>query len=76
MRCKGCGTDCPKLFNAEMGIHFPGREGLTKPLVLVFPQVLVCLNCGFAEFTVPETQLRVLEDGVNKEGGPGVQVAS
>jgi len=63
MRCRSCGAS-PELqtFNAEIAIHFPGLEGLTKPIVWVFPKVLVCLDCGSAEFAVPDTQLRTLRE--------------
>jgi hypothetical protein len=36
---------------------------VNKPTVWVFPEVLVCLDCGVSEFTVPETELRVLVTG-------------
>ena len=36
-----------RTFNGEIAIHFPGLEGLGKPIVWVFPKVLVCLICGF-----------------------------
>jgi hypothetical protein len=55
-----CGSDKQSKFTAEMGIHFPGLKGLEKPVVWVFPELLVCLNCGNAEFAVPERELRVL----------------
>jgi hypothetical protein len=48
---------------SEVSIHFPGREGLEKPIVWVFSRVMVCLDCGFAEFTVSETELHRLESG-------------
>jgi hypothetical protein len=48
------------VFNGEIAIHFRDLEGLDKPIVWVFPQVVVCLHCGFTEFTVPETELQVL----------------
>jgi hypothetical protein len=49
-----------KSFAAEIAFHFPGLEGLKKPIVWVFPKVEVCLSCGAAEFAVPEKELNVL----------------
>jgi len=43
-----------------MGIHFPELKDIDKPVVWVFPEVVVCLNCGTAEFAVPKEQLRQL----------------
>jgi hypothetical protein len=63
MPCKTCGSIEVKKFNTEINLHFPGYEGLEKPTVFVFPEVVVCLDCGFAEFTVPETELRSLAKG-------------
>jgi hypothetical protein len=61
--CKSCGSDRQSKFTAEVAIHIPGRKGLEKPLVWVFPVLLVCLNCWNAEFAIPETDLRVLAKG-------------
>jgi hypothetical protein len=58
--CKSCGSNRQKKFTGEIAIHFPGLKGIEKPIVWVFPDVLVCLNCGSAEFAVPEAELRVL----------------
>ena len=55
-------------FNGEICIHFPGLKGLNKPLVWVFPKVLVSLDCGFAGFPVPERELSVLVKGTAVEG--------
>ena len=62
MACKSCKSENQSNFNAEIAIHFPGRKGLEKPLVWVFPKLVVCLDCGFTEFAIPETELRVLRD--------------
>lgn len=59
--CKLCGSDGQGKFQAEIAIHSPGLKGLDKPHVWVFPKILVCWNCGNAEFAVPETELRLLE---------------
>jgi hypothetical protein len=34
--------------------------GLDQPSVWVFPELLVCLNCGFMESSIPEAELRLL----------------
>jgi hypothetical protein len=61
--CPSCGSVNQSKFPAEMAIHFPGPKNVNKPSVWVFPEVLVCLDCGLSEFTVPETELRVLVSG-------------
>ena len=68
MACKGCGSEKQKAFGGEVAIHFPGLEGLDKPIVWTFPKLLVCLQCGCAEFNVPERELRVLRTGAPVEG--------
>lgn len=68
MACKGCHSDKQSVFNGEIAIHFPGRDGLNKSIVWVFPKLVVCLHCGFAEFAVPERELQVLEKGSPVDG--------
>jgi hypothetical protein len=46
-----------------MGIHFPGLKNIDKPVVWLFPELVVCLDCGAAEFAVPEEELRQLAKG-------------
>jgi len=62
MACGSCGSQNQTEFGAEICIHFPGLKNLDKPAVLVFPKLVVCLNCGFAQFTLPETELRLLRE--------------
>jgi hypothetical protein len=63
MTCKSCESKGQTEFGSEINIHFPGREGLDKPAVLVFPKLVVCLDCGFTHFTIPETELALLAEG-------------
>ena len=63
MSCKSCKSGHQSNFNGEIAIHFPGLKGLDKPIVWVFPKLLVCMNCGFTEFAIPETDLRRLVEG-------------
>ena len=57
MSCKSCGSAKATKLNAEMNLHFPGHVGLEIPAVWLFPEVVVCLDCGFAEFAIPEKEL-------------------
>jgi hypothetical protein len=60
MVCKSCGSAKQGKFSGEIGIHFPGLKNIDKPVVWVFPEVVVCLDCGMAQFAVPEPELRLL----------------
>ena len=62
-RCKSCESLNLNHFSGELALHFRGLEGLNKPIVWVFPQVVVCLDCGLAEFQVPQEQLAQLSKG-------------
>lgn len=59
-RCRSCHSANKSMFNGEIALHFPGLEGLDRPIVWVFPKLLVCLNCGFTEFAIPEAELQRL----------------
>jgi hypothetical protein len=63
MRCHSCGSENLGKFGAEVAIHFRGLKELDKPIIWVFPEILVCLDCGAAQFAVPEGQLRLLAKG-------------
>jgi hypothetical protein len=43
-----------------MNIHFSGLRNIDYPGLLVFPHILVCLECGSSRFTIPETELALL----------------
>ena len=61
MTCKSCGAVAQARFPTEVAIH---SRDANSPLVFVFPNIFVCLNCGkpeFAEeFTVPQSELSLL----------------
>lgn len=60
--CKRCASSL-KDFNGELAIHFPGIDGLDKPIVWVFPKLRACLGCGFVEFELPDTEIDLLKNG-------------
>lgn len=51
-----------------MSVHTLGLENVNKPVVWMFPKLLVCMDCGFTELTVEENELRLL----GKRPGPDV----
>jgi hypothetical protein len=51
MACNSCGSVKQGEFTSEIDIHFPGLGNVKKKPVVVFPELLVCLNCGKAELT-------------------------
>jgi hypothetical protein len=57
MPCKSCESANQKKFIGEMGIRSPGLKNIDKPTVWVFPQLIVCLDCGTSELVVPENEL-------------------
>jgi hypothetical protein len=64
MGCELCASARQTEFPAEINVHFSGLKNTDRPGVWVFPKLLVCLDCGFSRFTVPETELRVLAEGI------------
>jgi len=62
MQCKACGSHNQAEFNAEINVHFPGLKNVDMPAVLVFPKLLLCLDCGFTEFTLSETELHLFDE--------------
>ena len=69
MICKSCGSAKQSKFSGEIGIHFAGLKNIDKPVVWVFPEVVVCLDCGAAEFAVPEVELRQLGKADSTKAG-------
>jgi len=55
-----CGSDHHRKFIAEIAIHSPGLKNINKPIVRVYPELLICPDCGKAGFAIPGTDLRVL----------------
>jgi len=69
--CKFCSSEKQHSFHGEVALHFRGLDGLNKPIVWVFPEVLVCLNCSFAEFEVPEEQKDTLQNPEERDQRSG-----
>ena len=63
--CARCASDMLKNFDAELAIHFQGRESVDIPHVLVYSAPKICLNCGHVEFVVPDELIAQLKNGVS-----------
>jgi hypothetical protein len=59
--CSSCRSDAVKVFASEINIHLQTIENATKS-ILTFPKLLICLDCGLADFLLAEEELRSLRD--------------
>jgi len=67
--CPSCGSSRSLELLGEICMHFPGGlESLNMPLIWAYPKVVVCLDCGFAEFTMRESELKPIRDNLGKAG--------
>jgi hypothetical protein len=63
--CPLCKSNNQAEFPTEMLVHFGGLKNLDKPSVWVYPELLVCLECGFAQATIPASELAQLASGTS-----------
>jgi hypothetical protein len=60
--CPSCASRRKMQFIGEICMHFPGGlESLGKPSVWVFPKIILCLDCGLVQFSVPEADVELIE---------------
>jgi hypothetical protein len=57
MPCSFCQSSHQAEFPAEVNIHLHGLRNLKYSGVLMFPKILICLDCGASRFTIPENEL-------------------
>jgi hypothetical protein len=60
MACPVCAMGNELEFPTEAILHPSGFNNVGNPGVLVFPKLLVCLNCGFSLFFIPNAELAIL----------------
>jgi hypothetical protein len=59
--CKSCQSNRQRNFPSEMAVHLPFVLGTaTEPHEMIFPELLICLDCGFTEFLLPVSSLHRL----------------
>jgi len=63
MPCKACKSENLQNFEGELTASLPDPKGVSVPPVYVCQNVLVCLDCGFAELIIPTSELNSLKKG-------------
>lgn len=56
MMYRSCGPEKLIEFTEELAVHFPGLKNANRPVVSISPEVWVCLDCGNAGLSVPESE--------------------
>ena len=60
LACRVCGSEHVQKLRGEIAMRVPGLKNIDKPVVWLFPDIVVCMDCGIAEFAVPQDELRML----------------
>jgi hypothetical protein len=74
MSCPACRLDNQMEFSAEMMVHLGGNKNLDNSGVVLFPKLLICVSCGFSQFTVPKAELALLAS--DSPDGERVRIAA
>jgi hypothetical protein len=70
MSCKRCQSSNQNTFEAETSIHFREVKMLKKAPVLSFAPLIVCLDCGFIESRLADSELQELIDAFANPNNP------
>jgi hypothetical protein len=62
MHCQSCCSENQEDFPAEVNVHFPGLKDLDRPTVWAFPRLRICLDCGFTEFRMEDSERQQLSE--------------
>src|ERR1700760_2569292 len=77
MACRACESEKQRELPSEINIHPPpGLENLDRACVLAVPTLLVCFDCGFAEFVLEEGERTKLYEHYGNETFVGWQGSS
>jgi len=61
MPCQKCGASSQRSFKSEMSIAFRGHENVNRAPVYICQDILVCLDCGYIELSLPPAKLEHLK---------------
>jgi hypothetical protein len=61
MGCRSCKSTNQQIFPSEISVHAGSRDdNFNLPQLLIYPEVLICLDWGHSEFPITEETLREL----------------
>ena len=63
MSCRKCRSDKVRQLRGELTASCSSLQALKTPPIYVCEDVIVCLDCGFAELVIPLVALQVLQKG-------------
>jgi hypothetical protein len=61
MACNKCASANERSFKAELSVAFREIESLNQAPVYMSQDILICLDCGHTELTVPAKPLELLQ---------------
>ena len=61
--CASCGSDNLEEFDARLKLHSLPFNGVKKVPVSTNTEIVVCLDCGFAQCALSSTELQLVREG-------------
>jgi prolyl-tRNA editing enzyme YbaK/EbsC (Cys-tRNA(Pro) deacylase) len=68
MACKACNSENLQRLDGELTASLPTLKGLKASPLYVCQSILVCMDCGFAEFVIPTSELLSLKNAKAASG--------
>ena len=68
MACKACKSENLQKLDGELTASPPNLKDVKAPPLYLCATVLACLDCGFAEFHIPTSELQSLKSGKASSG--------
>jgi hypothetical protein len=62
-RCPVCASSELFVFKGEIGLAYPQLSDVHKEPLLVYADVVVCTDCGIAQFLIPQSQRESITPG-------------
>jgi hypothetical protein len=64
--CQVCASSNLIELVAETCVHFPGLKGLKVEPIFIYPKIVVCTECGFAQSYLSDRELEKVKEGAAK----------